>query len=473
MRDILDPEDRWIGTPGGALVAGNKLPVALDDSLSILKDSGPVTVNVLANDFDPEGGALTLVSASAALGTAVAEADNTVTYTPPPGLSGFDTVVYEIADDLDQRRNAQIDVTILEPQLSIDAQPDNTLVVNATTGLIDITVTQPANFAGTYQIDTIDLLNGPVALVPPTINGTVSTGGVLTAADGLWVFDTGATDPVQSWQWRRAGSDVSGETSASYTVTATDIGQGLSVSETQTDSFGQRSAESAIVGASFSPSDDLALIGWWDASDTATITQNSGLVSAWADKAGATDLTQSYTAWRPTTGGRSLNGMNVLDFSGSQSLGASRNFPASGDMAIHAAFVIDSVNSLYAALLAIKATNDFQIDANNASQFDGQLNASGIGTPLNLSGGPFSGGMILSMVFDRTGTASAEVFIANALCGTMGYSTAIDASAALYLMTNRSQNAWIDGAVAELVITSDVTNRVQHHTYLATKWGLT
>jgi hypothetical protein len=472
MRDILDPADRWIGTPGGALVFGNKRPVALDDALSVLKDSSAVSIDVLANDFDPEGSVLTLISATAALGTAQAEADNSVTYIPPPGIAGFDTVVYEIADDLGQRRTAQINITILEPQLSIATQPDNTLVVTAQTGLVDITVTDPVAFAGTYQIDLADLTGGPVPLVPPSISGIASDGEVLTAADGLWIYDTGAGLPVQGWQWRRSGTDIPGATSGSHTVTTGDIGQALSVVETLSDGFGQRNAESAAVGTSFTPGADANLIGWWDAADAATITVGTGGVSAWADKAGGAALTQSNLAWRPQTGTRSLNGLNVLDFDGTRFLHATRSFPASGNVAFHAALVIDATANAFEALLAVEAANDFQIDANNATQFNGRLNAAGIGTPVNLSGGPFSGGLIVSLVFDRTGTASAEVFFANTSRGTMGYGTSIDAAAALHVMTNRSQNAAVNGAVAEVIISGSVANRAQYHAYLAAKWGL-
>ena len=111
MQTIFDLTNRWIGASHLVLSSSNKHPVAVDDALTVSKDSGPVSVAVLTNDFDPEGQPLTLVTANAALGTAVAEADNTVTYTPPPGVSGFDTVVYEIADDQNQVRTAQINVT--------------------------------------------------------------------------------------------------------------------------------------------------------------------------------------------------------------------------------------------------------------------------------------------------------------------------------------------------------------------------
>ncbi|NNF90217.1 MAG: Ig-like domain-containing protein [Boseongicola sp.] len=473
MRNILDPVNQWIGAPPLALSSNtNKRPVTLDDALSVLQDNGPVSVDVLANDFDPEGQPLTLVSASAALGTAVAEADNTVTYTPPPGITGFDTVVYTIEDDLGQTRDGQINVTITAPQLSIDTQPDNTLVVNAETGLIDITVTTPAAFAGTYQISTSDLAGGPVNLEPPAITGTVATGQTLTAGAGLWVYDPGAGVPQQGWQWRLAGADIAGATTDSYAVQPGDVGPGLAIRETQSDGFGQRFADSGTVGLGFTPDADGALIGWWDADDAATITETGGFASLWADRAGGANLAQSFGPEQPQTGNRTLNGRNVLDFDGSRRMLATMTLPASGDVAFHAALSIDGTASAFAALLSVDATNDFQIDADDNAAFDGRLNAAGIGTTTPLSGGPFSGALILSVIFDRTGAATAEVYIANQLRGSMAYTAPVDSAVALHLMSNRSLNANIDGAVAELVITGDVTNRADHHAYLANKWGL-
>ena len=475
MKDILDPTGNWLGAPPrGEFSIGNKRPVALDDTLAVVKDSGAVTVDVLANDFDPEGQPLNLLSASAALGTAVAEADNTVTYTPPPGISGFDTVVYEIEDDLGQTRSAQVNITITEPQLSIDAQPDNTLVVTAETGLVDVTVTTPAEFAGTWQIATADLLNGPVNLVVPGITGLVAEGEVLTAEAGLWAYDTGSGLPVQGWQWRRGGAVIPGATGMTYTVTAADVGPGLTVGQTLTDGFGQREAISAVVGAGFVPSDDANLIGWWDADDAATITEASGAVSSWANKvSGGDPLVQTLGALRPETGTRALNGRNVLDFDGGDLMEMALSVPVSGDVAFHFALEIDSVASQFAALFGVDAAADFQIDDNNVSQFDGRLNATGIGTSTNLTGGPFTGAVILSVVFDQTGSGNAEVYVSNTLRGTMAYTAPISSAVTFLVMTNRSKNAWIDGAVAEILVTGDVTNRASHHGYLATKWGLT
>ena len=220
------------------------------------------------------------------------------------------------------------------------------------------------------------------------------------------------------------------------------------------------------------PSDDAALIAWHDASDAATITGLS-TVSAWADKvSGGADLAQGTGGARPVTGTRTQNGLNVLDFDGGDYLARSVTLPASGDVALHMALIIDGAASEYAAVLALDATNDMQIDAASATQFDGRFNAAGIGSSFGLSGGPFSGPVILSVVFDQTGSGTAEVFIGNVSRGVTSYTTALDAAMSLYVMSNRSTNAEVDGAVCELAITGTTGNRAAYHAYLANKWGV-
>ena len=471
MKNIFDPVGLWLGKPPLALNAGNKRPVVLDDTLFVVMDSGSTNINVLANDFDPEGRPITLVSANAALGTAVAEANETVSYTPPPGISGFDTVTYTVADDIGQENMGQVNITIVEPGLSITTTAQNTLVINADTGVVDLTINNPATFTGSYQVATADLLTGPVNLAPPVIIGTVATGQTLTATPGLWAYEVGAGDLTQSFQWRRGGSDIPGATDLSYVVAADDIGEGISVIEVQSDSNGQRLAQSATMGI-FQPTDDTALIGWWDADDAATLTADSGLVSSWADKAGTVPITQTYGPERPISGQRTLNGRNVLDFDGTKVLESNMNLPTSGNVAFHMALVVDNSNNAFAAVFAVDATNDFQIDAEDGATFNGRLNAAGIGSSVSFSGGPFSGPVILSAVFDRTGNSTAEIYVNDELRGQTGYTTAIDPSVVMTLMTNRSQNANINGAVAELVVTGDVSNRALYQSYLADKWGL-
>lgn len=84
------------------------------------------------------------------------------------------------------------------------------------------------------------------------------------------------------------------------------------------------------VGAGFSPTYFPGLVGWWDASDTSTITESGGAVSQLDDKSGnGFHVVQATAAAQPTTGSVSLNGLNVLDFDGGDWLASSGNIGVS------------------------------------------------------------------------------------------------------------------------------------------------
>lgn len=71
-------------------------------------------------------------------------------------------------------------------------------------------------------------------------------------------------------------------------------------------------------GGAFSPLNISGLSLWLDASDTDTIIESGGSVSQWNDKSGNENhITQATGANQPTTGTRSLNSLNSIDFNGS------------------------------------------------------------------------------------------------------------------------------------------------------------
>jgi hypothetical protein len=73
-------------------------PVAVDDATSVLQDSGPSTIAVLANDSDADGDALSITgNTDPAGGTAVCGASS-CTYEPDPGFFGSDQFDYTISD---------------------------------------------------------------------------------------------------------------------------------------------------------------------------------------------------------------------------------------------------------------------------------------------------------------------------------------------------------------------------------------
>jgi hypothetical protein len=81
-----------------AIRVGNTPPVAQPDDASTAKNT-PVTVDVLSNDTDLDGDALSVAAVgSPAHGTSALNANGTVTYTPNPGFIGDDTFTYTLAD---------------------------------------------------------------------------------------------------------------------------------------------------------------------------------------------------------------------------------------------------------------------------------------------------------------------------------------------------------------------------------------
>jgi hypothetical protein len=97
----------------------NVAPVAADDSVTASPATpgggGRVTVPVLANDTDPDGDPLRVVSAvngAPANGTVVVNGDGTITYTAAPGFVGTDDVTYTISDGQGGTHSATVFVTV-------------------------------------------------------------------------------------------------------------------------------------------------------------------------------------------------------------------------------------------------------------------------------------------------------------------------------------------------------------------------
>ncbi|MEM7703406.1 MAG: Ig-like domain-containing protein, partial [Pseudomonadota bacterium] len=89
----------------------NPAPVAADDTASTTEDN-PVVISPLANDSDPDGDALTIVTANSDNGTIVINADGTLTYQPDGNFNGSDTIIYTISDGEGGTDTAVITVTV-------------------------------------------------------------------------------------------------------------------------------------------------------------------------------------------------------------------------------------------------------------------------------------------------------------------------------------------------------------------------
>ena len=81
-------------------VEPNSAPIALDDTVT-LSAKEPVVIDVLANDSDPEGDILTVISATqGAKGTVQISGDGQILYTPAKSFKGSDSFTYTISDGI-------------------------------------------------------------------------------------------------------------------------------------------------------------------------------------------------------------------------------------------------------------------------------------------------------------------------------------------------------------------------------------
>jgi hypothetical protein len=221
--------------------------------------------------------------------------------------------------------------------------------------------------------------------------------------------------------------------------------------------------------------DVLAAVAWYDAA-SGPIVESGGFVSQWNDKtANARHLTQGTGANQPTTGTRTLNGLNVLDFDGGDFL-AKASMPAtSGNFVCVMVAQLDTIDHASDGLWSLSASKDFGLVANNASQFNGSIVCVGASNPAStpLSGGPFPGPSIF-VTLVRVSGLRIEAFVDGVSRASVGYIGAISGSGTFRVFSDRSAAFFPDGAVAEVLVfnTLSTTDRQKVEGYLAWKWAL-
>ena len=149
---------------------------------------------------------------------------------------------------------------------------------------------------------------GPVAAEPnvaatgqPTISGTAQVGGELTAGTSGISDGNGLTTVSYSYQWLRgetaaaAGEDISGATSATYTVVEADQGKYLRVRVNFQDDDGNSETATSDTTGPVSAEANVAATGQPTISGTAQVGQDlSASVSGISDGNGVANSTYSY-----------------------------------------------------------------------------------------------------------------------------------------------------------------------------------
>ena len=122
------------GTPNNGTNPDNRPPTAVDDTATLGVNQS-VLIDVLANDSDPDGDALTVVEVTVARNGQAALEGGRIRYAPNANFGGVDSFEYTIEDTSGARATARVRITIETGPIAVDdeatAQPGETLVIQA------------------------------------------------------------------------------------------------------------------------------------------------------------------------------------------------------------------------------------------------------------------------------------------------------------------------------------------------------
>ncbi len=177
----------------------NRPPNPKPDAASTSEDV-EVTIAVLANDADPDGDVLRLVSAGAGrLGTTAVGPGGTVTYTPARDANGADTFSYTVADASGLTAAGTVSVTISP----VNDPPAVTATASASSGTAPLDVafeavgTDVDGDALTYTWSFGDGLAGAGASVAHTYADAGAFNATVTVSDGAATAQASLTVSVE------------------------------------------------------------------------------------------------------------------------------------------------------------------------------------------------------------------------------------------------------------------------------------
>ena len=143
-----------VGANTPVAAAQNVAPTAANDMAATTVGT-TITINVLANDVDPDGNPITIVNVgpTSANNGSVMINSGRLTYTPPANFTGQDTFTYTITDGTATSAPATVTITVATVANLVPVVfADNNLTVNAGASVVG---ELKGNKAGTFSIKTI------------------------------------------------------------------------------------------------------------------------------------------------------------------------------------------------------------------------------------------------------------------------------------------------------------------------------
>jgi len=282
-------------------------------------------------------------------------------------------------------------------------------------------------------------------------------------ADSNVSFSVTAEGKYLTYQWKKDGGNLTGETNSTLSITDTNatLHDG-NYSVVVSNDFGSvETGGVEVLISTWSPSAITTLNLWLDANDTNSITLASGKVSAWNDKSGnSKNATQSAVATRPAFITNSVSFDGVDDKLELPTLGLS------GEAMVIFAFNILSDNG-YSVLTGTGSDHWDRFNVDQLS-YPGHFRTVRIETAsLNF---PTSGKQILAYLADSAGPKYEIRLNGNNVFQSTGAFSFVDN---IGILGGNGATAF-KGSIMEIVITDDysleIVQRIEG--YLAGKWGL-
>ena len=178
--DVYQYHETESKTTLGDVVVLNELPIAIDDAVSVLRNSTGLLIDVLANDSDPEDDTLSVVDTTQPSHGSVVNNGTSVTYTPNAGYIGTDTFDYTIDDGNGDQATATVTITVQNNAPS--AQADEITVFRNSIGnaIQVLTNDSDAENETIIVVDATDPSHGTVTFDGTTILYTPQEGFIGT-----------------------------------------------------------------------------------------------------------------------------------------------------------------------------------------------------------------------------------------------------------------------------------------------------
>ncbi|MFQ5648303.1 MAG: tandem-95 repeat protein [bacterium] len=348
----------------------NDLPIAADDAATTNEDV-PITIDVAANDIDPDGSlnlsSVTVTSAPGHGTTAINAATGAITYTPAADFFGTDSLEYTIKDNLGVSSNAATVTLTVNPINDAPRTADDVAATSEDTPVMIAVTANDVDVDGTLNFSTLTITSAPG-------NGTVQV------------------NPANGEVTYTPNLNFSGQDSFNYTIK---------------DNTGLPSNESTVT-ISVSDENDLPLAQDDQATTDEDVTVVIDVAANDSDPDGSVDPTSVTLVTPPTRGTATVDATTgqitytpAADFNGSDSLKYTikDNLGASSNEAT-VTITVNPVNDLPVALNDTVATpEDTQIVipvTANDSDVEGPLNFN----TLTVTGAPANG---LTVVNSTTG----------------------------------------------------------------------